>query len=414
MSFSQFLDPSFVAVCRPNLGTILQSFRRTAGGYEFSEAIWADQSYTNPSWLVSIPSTKVTGLGSAATHPATDFDTAGAAAAALTTALAADPTAAQLVPSQAGQNGKYLFTDGTVTSWQTVVSGGGGVALGDSPTWTGQHTWAPTAGGAVAAKFRASTTAPGNITEWRDGAGLLLGFFSAGCNFVIDKPAADANALHLKVAGNERITLNAYDAGGASSIAFTANGALGAAGSFTISGTSVTFRDAGGSNQYVVFDGATQRVAFSHSTVTTPDAMVDIRPSSAEIGVIVKGAPSQSANLQEWKDYLGAVVMSIDALGGIRRDDGVNMQIRCLGSIDIYNANVMAYRIAGTGFAPMDAIRDLGAIGTRWANTYIVNLNASGDVEVTDATKGVILKSPNGNRWRITVTNAGTLTVTML
>ncbi|GAB4001459.1 hypothetical protein GCM10028807_57650 [Spirosoma daeguense] len=38
----------------------------------------------------------------------------------------------------------------------------------------------------------------------------------------------------------------------------------------------------------------------------------------------------------------------------------------------------------------------------------------SGDVEVTDATKGIILKSPNGTRWRVTVSNAGVLTTTSL
>jgi hypothetical protein len=35
---------------------------------------------------------------------------------------------------------------------------------------------------------------------------------------------------------------------------------------------------------------------------------------------------------------------------------------------------------------------------------------ASGDVEVTDLAKGVVLKSPDGTRWRISVSNAGVLT----
>ena len=36
------------------------------------------------------------------------------------------------------------------------------------------------------------------------------------------------------------------------------------------------------------------------------------------------------------------------------------------------------------------------------------------DVEITDSTKGIILRSPNNNRWRITVTNSGTLSVAAL
>ena len=33
------------------------------------------------------------------------------------------------------------------------------------------------------------------------------------------------------------------------------------------------------------------------------------------------------------------------------------------------------------------------------------------DIEITDTTKGVILRSPNGSRYRITVNNAGVLVV---
>lgn len=37
-----------------------------------------------------------------------------------------------------------------------------------------------------------------------------------------------------------------------------------------------------------------------------------------------------------------------------------------------------------------------------------------GDVEVTDLSKGVVIKSPNGNRWRLTVSNAGAVSATAL
>jgi hypothetical protein len=42
------------------------------------------------------------------------------------------------------------------------------------------------------------------------------------------------------------------------------------------------------------------------------------------------------------------------------------------------------------------------------------NLTASGDIEATDSTKGVILKSPNGTRWRIIIDDSGELTATAL
>jgi hypothetical protein len=37
-----------------------------------------------------------------------------------------------------------------------------------------------------------------------------------------------------------------------------------------------------------------------------------------------------------------------------------------------------------------------------------------GDVEVTDSTKGIILRSPNNSRWRVTVTDSGTLSAVAL
>lgn len=36
------------------------------------------------------------------------------------------------------------------------------------------------------------------------------------------------------------------------------------------------------------------------------------------------------------------------------------------------------------------------------------------DIEITVSTRGVILSAPNGNRYRVTVDNAGTLTVTLI
>jgi DUF4097 and DUF4098 domain-containing protein YvlB len=39
---------------------------------------------------------------------------------------------------------------------------------------------------------------------------------------------------------------------------------------------------------------------------------------------------------------------------------------------------------------------------------------ANGDVYLTDSTKGIILKSPNGNCWRVTVDNTGNLVRTAI
>jgi hypothetical protein len=51
------------------------------------------------------------------------------------------------------------------------------------------------------------------------------------------------------------------------------------------------------------------------------------------------------------------------------------------------------------------------AAGGTLAPLSLSTLTASGDVEVTDSTKGIILKSPDGTRYRIKVANGGTLSV---
>jgi hypothetical protein len=67
----------------------------------------------------------------------------------------------------------------------------------------------------------------------------------------------------------------------------------------------------------------------------------------------------------------------------------------------------MAYKFGGGGIV---YTREVNA-GTPGAWTVMGSTTAS-DIEITDSSKGVILKSPNGSRWRITVNNAGQLTTT--
>lgn len=54
--------------------------------------------------------------------------------------------------------------------------------------------------------------------------------------------------------------------------------------------------------------------------------------------------------------------------------------------------------------------------GDKVVVTYVLTGSFTGtsgqDLEITDPTKGVILRSLNGTRWRITVSNAGVLTTT--
>lgn len=52
-----------------------------------------------------------------------------------------------------------------------------------------------------------------------------------------------------------------------------------------------------------------------------------------------------------------------------------------------------------------------------WFQKLVKGLNgiiSQNDIEIVGDTKGLILESPDGTRWRVQVTNAGALTITSL
>jgi len=58
------------------------------------------------------------------------------------------------------------------------------------------------------------------------------------------------------------------------------------------------------------------------------------------------------------------------------------------------------------GLGTIELFQDGHAV---FANS-VVTISSTGDVEITDTTKGYILKSPNGTRYRIKVSDVGVLT----
>jgi hypothetical protein len=76
-----------------------------------------------------------------------------------------------------------------------------------------------------------------------------------------------------------------------------------------------------------------------------------------------------------------------------------------------YDANnYMTTTVASTGSVTFNLVAGSGTPVFNFSDPVVV----STDVEITDATKGVILKSPDGSRWRITVGDDGALTATEL
>ena len=67
------------------------------------------------------------------------------------------------VPSQTGNSGKYLTTDGTTLSWGTVVGGGGGGSVTSITAGTGLSGGTITSTGTIA--LAATAVTPGNYTN---------------------------------------------------------------------------------------------------------------------------------------------------------------------------------------------------------------------------------------------------------
>lgn len=54
------------------------------------------------------------------------------------------------------------------------------------------------------------------------------------------------------------------------------------------------------------------------------------------------------------------------------------------------------------------------ASGGQWVGDPPAAQTTTTDIEITDATRGLILRAPNGTRWRVTVDNTGALVRTSL
>jgi hypothetical protein len=85
------------------------------------------------------------------------------------------------------------------------------------------------------------------------------------------------------------------------------------------------------------------------------------------------------------------------------------------GTFEISSSNVSSVLYVASngkvGINTESPSHDLTVNGSVSSNGIIYT---SGDVELTDSTKGIILRSPNNSRWRVTITDSGTLSTVAL
>ena len=367
-----------------------------------------------------------------------------------TSTTAADATIDYLALRYAGSNYPrmrwsatgYTFNSGGGSGWPS----GNGAPYGTATlTETGAGDWMFTAltSSTTPLSVRGAASQTANLQEWQNSAGTVLAFISAGGT--VTTRAASASSY------------NAFE-----------------------------FRDSGGvARAWVDVTGQTGTLVISdvfnvrYSGVGTPPSSAAqaqiVTDSASRRALIVRGATSQTADLQQWQDSAGNVLAEVTPTGkhtiyqtalnnteGIslnRRSDGAPVMRMYLNSgsevaIDSFGAlNYGTGTVRYAGAAQFSGT--LGIVGalstmtfntgssfaiftsgattvtpivvraaasqtanlTEWqdsAGTVLAFVNAAGDIEITDAAKGIILKSPDNTRWRITIDNSGALTTTSL
>jgi hypothetical protein len=135
----------------------------------------------------------------------------------------------------------------------------------------------------------------------------------------------------------------------------------------------------------------TQAAAMASMTITGLNTGTNLNAGADSGAQLTLRNSSTGANVFSRLAFQDAGFSNVAAINGVSVNDTTNE-----------GALVFSTRASGGSIATALTLAGSGAA------TFV------SDVEVTDNTKGVILKSPNGTRWRMTVSDAGVLGATSL
>lgn len=114
------------------------------------------------------------------------------------------------------------------------------------------------------------------------------------------------------------------------------------------------------------------------------------------------------------------VVVTLDHVAGFQvfapqASGGNAVASNLLASITNYYGILIAasdeYANASANITNRYAIKQ---VGTNDISSFAGVINSSNDIEITNTTKGVILKAPGGGRWRVTIDNTGAIVTTSI
>jgi len=308
-----------------------------------------------------------------------------------------------LLPDQSGQNGKVLGTDGTSASW---VSGGGG----GSPAGSSNDVQINSSGSFGAVSSNTSTTRE-FLRQVGTGSASTPPVWDTVTKTDVGLSNVENAALSTWPGSSNLTTVGTIGtgtwAGTAVAIAHggtgqtTANAAFNALapsqtsqnGKFlTTDGTNTSWASVsaspGGSSGQIQYNASGNFAGAAALTTASGNPLTVTAQSATDVPVVVKGAASQSGDLQEWKDSTSATLAKVDSNG----------DITTLSKIYFNDSNGWIRRTAGTNtmfFAP-----SIGSEIMMLTNAKLTLLNGLcellGDTANTDAEVRTPNKGGNG------------------
>lgn len=335
---------------------------------------------------------------------------------------------------------------------RVTASGGFSTANRLTAGSSAMQTWGilnvNTAGaGNIGAVIRGAASQTANLQEWQDSVGTVLGSFGPGGSLTaggrliaggsigaqLDVAIGPPDRVGAIIRGNSSQTADLQqwqNSGGVAMVRFLPSGSVifeGNGPRLIIGGSdpgarlNVTSGSAAqvalalrgfasqtaDLQQWQVADGSVRSIIdpFGNLGVRTANlggALSVQAPAASSMGIIVRAFASQTSSLQEWQDSSGNVLARINAGGHIYTTSPVGIgtymvQNNVLGSADLTVKEANAGRKLILDGKTMVENRVDGVAKAQQTN----------DFEVLTAGAGIIFKSPNGTRYRMTVSDLG-------
>ena len=247
-----------------------------------------------------------------------------------------------LIPSQTGNSGKYLTTNGTALSWATVSGGGGGGGLSYQGTWnasTNSPTLASSTGtnGYYYIVSTAGSTNLNGITDWQVGDWLMF-------NGSVWQKIDQTNSVTSVNSKTGAVVLNNVDISGFTSIA--------------AAGTTTTLTSSSAPN-YVVTGSGGQTIQLPDATTLVNGALFSFNNNQSSGTIVVKNNSSTTIATIQSGGYISIVLLSNSIAAGSwdvhnYAPSNVSWSTNTFdypGSITsaTWNGNVVTYNRGGTG-----------------------------------------------------------------